>query len=78
MCMYLQLNILDTFWHLVRKVGGSGCDCRVEVGARVLEVGARDAEGVDRTNTIVKLTVKSRQGFIRAAGVSHEGLALDV
>jgi hypothetical protein len=50
----------------------------VEGGARFLEVGARDAEGVDWANTIVKLAEKSCQGVIRTAGVLHEDLAPDV
>jgi hypothetical protein len=63
---------------LPMKVGGSGCDCSVEVGARVLEVGARVAEGVNRANTIVELAVKGRQSCIGSAGVLHESLSPNV
>jgi len=58
--------------------GGSGRDRSVEVGARVLEVGARFAEGVDQADTIVKLAIKVRQGRVGSASVLHERLSPNV
>jgi len=50
----------------------------VEVGARVLEVGARFAEVVDRADTIVKLAMKVRQSRVGLASVLHERLSPNV
>jgi len=50
----------------------------VEVGARVLEVGALFAEGVDQADTIVELAMKVRQSRVGSASVLHERLSPNV
>jgi len=60
------------------RVEEGGRDRSMEVGARVLEVGARFAEGVNRADTIVELVMKVCQSRVGSASVLHERLSPNV